>query len=101
MTPRRRSADVSRTWVRRTCTTNADEDGRVADFHSLRHTYATAVVRAGATVKEAQTLARHGSPELTFRVYAHARLSELGRTLDAMPATPGFAKGKHGAMQVG
>jgi hypothetical protein len=26
---------------------------------------------------------------LTFKVYAHARLHELGKTLDAMPATPG------------
>lgn len=68
-----------------------DESGRVADFHSLRHTFITNVVRTNATVKEAQTLARHQDPALTFRVYAHARLHELGRTLDAMPATPGAA----------
>lgn len=66
-----------------------DEDERVADFHSLRHSFVTEVVRAGASVKEAQTLARHQDPSLTFKVYAHARLHELGATLNAMPATPG------------
>lgn len=64
-----------------------DDDGQYADFHALRHSYITDVVRAGASVKEAQTLARHATPDLTFRVYAHARLHDLTRTLDAMPAT--------------
>jgi integrase/recombinase XerD len=66
-----------------------DEDGRVADFHALRHSYITEIVRAGASVKEAQTLARHKTPELTFRVYAHARLHDLTRTLEAMPGVAG------------
>lgn len=62
-----------------------DEDGSVIDFHALRHSYITEVVRAGASVKEAQTLARHKTPDLTFRVYAHARLHDLTRTLERMP----------------
>ena len=66
-----------------------DEDGKVSDFHALRHTFVTGVVRGGASVKEAQTLARHSDPALTFKVYAHARLHELRRALDAMPATAG------------
>jgi integrase len=68
---------------------SVDEDGRFADFHALRHTFISEVVRAGASVKEAQTLARHKTPELTFRVYAHARLHDLTRTLDAMPGVTG------------
>jgi integrase len=68
---------------------SVDEDGRFADFHALRHTFISEVVRAGASVKEAQTLARHKTPELTFRVYAHARLHDLTRTLDAMPGVAG------------
>jgi integrase len=68
---------------------SVDEDGRFADFHALRHTFISEVVRAGASVKEAQTLARHKTPELTFRVYAHARLHDLTRTLDAMPGIAG------------
>lgn len=74
-----------------------DDTGRVADFHALRHSFVTAVVRAGASIKEAQTLARHQDPQLTFKVYAHARLHELGRTLEAMPPTVGAsdADGRH------
>jgi integrase len=64
-----------------------NEDGEIADFHALRHTYVTEVVRAGATVKEAQTLARHSAPEVTFRVYAHAHPHDLSRTLERMQST--------------
>jgi integrase len=49
-----------------------DGDGRLTNFHSLRRSYITAVVESGATIKEAQELARHSSPTLTFAVYAQA-----------------------------
>ena len=39
-----------------------DADGRIADFHALRHTYISGVVASGASVKTAQTLARHSDP---------------------------------------
>lgn len=61
-------------------------DGQIADFHALRHSYITEIVRAGASMKEAQTLARHSTPELTFLLYAHARLHDLERTLERMPS---------------
>src|SRR5690606_8921819 len=77
-----------------------DEDGRVADLHSLRHTYVTAVRRARAAVKEAPTLAGRGSPELTFGVYAHARVGERGRPLEGMPATPGAVAASRDGKQV-
>src|SRR5690606_20509596 len=47
-----------------------DEDGQVADFHALGVSLVSAVVRAGASTKEVQTLARHAGPSQTFRVYA-------------------------------
>ncbi len=59
-----------------------DEDGRVADFHALRHTYVSRVVRSGATVKEAQTLARHADPTLTIGRYSHVHQDDLSRALD-------------------
>jgi integrase len=65
----------------------ADSDGRVADFHALRATFISAVVRSGATVKEAQALARHATPDLTFRVYAHVQRHDLSRVLANMPAS--------------
>ena len=63
----------------------ADAAGRVVDFHALRHTFITAVVNSGASVKVAQELARHSTPTLTIGRYAHARLHDLTRALDALP----------------
>ena len=50
------------------------------DFHAMRSVYVSNVIEAGATVKEAQSLARHSTPNLTMNTYAKAstqRLSEL------------------------
>jgi integrase len=58
-------------------------EGKV-DFHALRTAYTTFVFEAGASMKEAQTLARHATPDLTLNVYARARsdrLSELARAV--------------------
>jgi integrase len=51
-------------------------EGKV-DFHSLRVTYVTLIVEAGANAKESQVLARHATPELTMNVYARARDESL------------------------
>ncbi len=50
------------------------------DFHALRVTYDNLVIESGASVKEAQELMRHSTPELTMNTYGRARkerLSEL------------------------
>ncbi len=44
------------------------------------------LARAGLTVKQAQKLARHSSPELTIGRYAHAELQELGAAVGRLPA---------------
>jgi integrase len=51
-----------------------DEDGLVVDFHALRHTFITNLVRAGVPPKFAQTLARHGSITPTMDRYYHVEL---------------------------
>jgi len=63
-----------------------------ADFHSLRGTFATLVLESGANAKEAMTLLRHATPDLTLRLYAKARESRLtelaeriGNTLKQKP----------------
>jgi len=61
-----------------------DEAGQVADFHALRHTFITNVVKSGATVKESQILARHSKAELTLGVYTHICISDERRALDKM-----------------
>jgi len=52
------------------------DQGKV-DFHSLRVTFVSFIIEAGATVKEAQTLARHATPDLTMNTYARANPKRL------------------------
>jgi integrase len=54
------------------------------DFHSLRHSYITAIVRSGASVKVAQELARHSDPKLTLNVYSHLTVHDLAEGLDGL-----------------
>lgn len=70
----------------------ASPDGPLhADFHSLRHTFISLLVVAGATVKEAQVLARHSDPKLTIGLYSHAQLGALGETVGRLPSLSGPA----------
>ena len=55
----------------------ADHQGEVADFHAIRVIYVSRVTAAGASVKDAQTLARHSSPVLTMNVYARTSLRAM------------------------
>jgi integrase len=73
----------------------SDRLGHVADFHSLRVLFISRVVAGGASVKEAQTLARHSTPLLTMNVYSRASLldvagavSGLGDLLTQQPSRP-------------
>ncbi len=62
-----------------------DDAGRVADFHSLRVTFITTLVRSGASVKECQTLARHSNPALTLNTYTDLRLNDVRGVVDRLP----------------
>lgn len=65
-----------------------DSEGRIVDFHGARHTFISIVVASGASVKEAQVLARHSTPVLTMNRYAHVRLHNLAARVPALPAMP-------------
>jgi integrase len=72
-----------------------DRQGQVADFHSLRVLFISRVVAGGASVKEAQTLARHSTPLLTMNTYSRATLLDvagavagLGDLLTKQPTRP-------------
>ncbi len=54
------------------------DGNKYADFHSLRHSYLSALAAAGVGVKELQTLARHADPRITLGIYTHARAESLG-----------------------
>ncbi len=58
-------------------------EGRV-DFHSLRSTYITGLVRSGANIKTVQTLARHASPSTTLQFYAKATQDDLRRAVESL-----------------
>jgi integrase len=55
------------------------------DFHGLRHAFVTQVVQGGASVRDAMTLARHHSPDLTLNRYSHSRLEDLSALVDKLP----------------
>lgn len=63
-----------------------DDEGRVLDFHSFRHTYCTRLARAGVTPKVAQTLARHSTVTLTLDRYARVELADSAGALAALPS---------------
>jgi integrase len=52
------------------------------DFHALRLAYINLVIEAGATVKEAQTLARHAKPQMTLGVYGRTREERLHQVVE-------------------
>ena len=62
-----------------------DDADRVFDFHSLRHTYVSFLVRGTGSVKAVQELSRHSTPSLTIGRYAHARLHDLAGALSSLP----------------
>ncbi len=66
-----------------------DESGRVFDFHALRHQFISNLARAGASPKEAQTLARHSTITLTMDRYTHLGIVDLSAALDRLPKLPG------------
>ena len=78
-----------------------DASGRVADFHALRHTYVTRVVRSGASAKVAQDLARHSTPALTLGVYTHMTVHDHMAALDALPAIEKRANRRESAKATG
>ena len=61
-------------------------EGKI-DFHSLRATYTTLVIEAGANVREAQSLARHSTPDLTMNIYAKTRTDRLATLAEKVGKT--------------
>ncbi len=83
----REATSVQERWGRRKAEflNPVDGEGRVFDFHALRHHYISRVVQSGASVKVCQELARHSTPVLTLGRYAHVRLADLRKALPTVP----------------
>jgi len=54
-----------------------DVDGRKADFHALRYTFITNLIKAEVSPAYVQRLARHSDVNLTLRVYTDLGLEDL------------------------
>jgi integrase len=76
-----------------------DENGLYADFHALRHTFITNMVKAGVNPKTAQSLARHSSIDLTMNVYTSLTVNDQASALESLPAVPNL-DGKDGQKKV-
>ena len=74
--------------------TKKDSQGRVVDFHSLRHTFCTNLHRAGAPQREAMELMRLNDPRLTATTYTDASLLSLQSAVEklAFPASQGASQ---------
>ena len=66
----------------------ADTAGRVADFHSLRHSCATYLVSRGVDPKVVQMYLRHSSIGLTMDRYTHLHINSQQAALEALPTLP-------------
>jgi len=62
-----------------------DAAGKVADFHSLRHTFITNLAMSGVHPRIAQALARHSSIELTMNRYTHVAMGNMASALSQLP----------------
>jgi integrase len=57
---------------------------RRVNMHSLRHSFASALIVDGAAVTEVQTLLGHASPAITLRIYAHWFKSHDSRAVERL-----------------
>lgn len=63
-----------------------DENGLYADFHALRHTFITNMVKSGISPKTAQSLARHSTIDLTMNVYTSLTVNDQAAAITSLPA---------------
>ena len=62
-----------------------DEQGRYADFHSLRHTFATMLANSGIHPKTAQQLLGHSDVNTTLNTYTHSDIEAEQLAVNALP----------------
>ncbi len=67
-----------------------DESGRYADFHSLRHSFASILHQSGVSPKVAQALLRHSTISLTMDTYTHIGLYDERAAIDSLQPLPGL-----------
>lgn len=63
-----------------------DDQGLYADFHALRHTFITNMIKSGINPKTAQSLARHSTIDLTMNVYTKLTIADQASAIATLPA---------------
>jgi integrase len=63
------------------------------DVHSLRHTAATRLARAGWPMAKLQRFMGHQDPRTTQRYYDHLEVDDLEEALELVPELPRAAAG--------
>ena len=69
-----------------------DEQGRVADLHSLRSTLGTWLARAGVVPQVARRMMRHADYSTTLKHYTTLYLDDTRRAVDQLPTLTGSEK---------
>ena len=67
-----------------------DAHGLYADFHALRHTFITNMMKSGVNPKTAQSLARHSTIDMTMNVYTTLTVTDQAAALNTLPAVPSY-----------
>ncbi len=62
-----------------------DDAGRVSDFHSLRVTFASQLLRSGVDVRTAKDLMRHSTIAMTADVYACTMRGSMSEAVNKLP----------------
>jgi integrase len=70
-----------------------DQNGRIADFHALRHTFITNLTKGNVNPRVVQSLARHSTITLTMDRYSHIGLGDAAEALEKLPSLPDSAPG--------
>ena len=63
-----------------------DEQGEHVDVHSLRHSAATRLARAGWPMAKLQRFMGHADPRTTQRYYDHLEAEDLESALELVPS---------------
>ena len=71
-----------------------DDEERFLDFHSLRHTFGTNLVKSGVSPKLAQELMRHSDINLTMNIYTHVDMPDMAAAVERLPTFPSSSSPK-------
>ena len=77
-----------------------DESGCYADFHALRQTFITNMVKSGVSPKAALSLARHSTVDLTMNVYTSLTVNDQASAIASLPPIQDLGVAQSEAVQL-